>query len=130
MRRVLRNEAVTFLAVCLAGWGVSGCESSHATGTPTQKSAVGTPTKPAVAEKADDSRPILSPDLLDHAGLQTIWDQTLPLKEGEKFATVTLLGDRLYLRSDRNYLWSLDRGHGRPWSSAAPSRRPAFRCSA
>ena len=103
MRRVLRNEALTFLAVCLAGWGVSGCESSHATGTPT---------KPAAAEKMDDSRLILSPDLLDHAGLKTTWDQKLPLKEGEKFATVTLLGDRLYLRSDRNYLWSLDRVTG------------------
>jgi outer membrane protein assembly factor BamB len=65
-----------------------------------------------VAEKADDSRPIISPALLDHAGLQTTWDQKLPLREGEKFATVTLLGDRLYLRSDRNYLWSLDRVTG------------------
>ena len=74
-----------------------------------------------------DSGPMFSPDLLDHAGLQTTWDQKLPLKKGEKFVAVTLLGDRLYLRSDRNYLWSLDRVRA-TWSSAAPSRRPAFRC--
>ena len=99
MRRVLRNGALVLLAVCLAGWGVSGCESSPKT-------------KPALAEKADDSGPIISLDLLDHAGLQTTWDQKLPLKEGEKFVSVMLLGDRLYLRSDRNYLWSLDRVTG------------------
>jgi len=79
-----------------------GCESSNKANK----------TKPALAEKAGDWGPILSPDLLDHAGLQTTWDQKLPLKEGEKFASVLLLGDRLYLRSDRNYLWSLDRVTG------------------
>jgi outer membrane protein assembly factor BamB len=108
MRRVLRNEALTFLAVCLAGWGVSGCEASHATKPVVRPGG----SRQAAAEKMDDSRLILSPDLLDHAGLKTTWDQKLPLKEGEKFATVTLLGDRLYLRSDRNYLWSLDRVTG------------------
>ena len=82
-----------------AGGGVSGCASSNKT-------------KPAVAEKTDDSSLMISPDLLNHAGLKTTWDQKLPLKEGEKFASVTLLGDRLYLRSDRNYLWSLDRVTG------------------
>lgn len=100
MRRVLRNGAWVFLAICLAGWGVSGCASSHKT-------------KPAGAQKADGSSLMIAPDLLDHAGLVTTWDQKLPLKEGEKFATVTLLGDRLYLRSDRNYLWSLDRVTGK-----------------
>jgi outer membrane protein assembly factor BamB len=55
---------------------------------------------------------MISSDLLDHAGLKTTWEQKLPLKEGEKFASVALLGDRLYLRSDRNYLWSLDRAKG------------------
>ena len=99
MRRVLRNGALAFLAVCLSGLGVSGCGSSDKT-------------KPALAEKSDGVSLMISPDLLDHAGLKTTWEQKLPLKNDEKFASVTLLGDRLYLRSDRNYLWSLDRAKG------------------
>jgi outer membrane protein assembly factor BamB len=99
MRRVLRNGALTFLAVCISGLGVSGCGSSDKA-------------KPALAEKSDGTRLMISPDLLDHAGLKTTWEQKLPLKNDEKFASVTLLGDRLYLRSDRNYLWSLDRAKG------------------
>jgi hypothetical protein len=55
---------------------------------------------------------MLSPNLLDHANLRSVWEQTLPLKKGEKFVAITLLGDRLYLRSDQNYLWSLDRAQG------------------
>jgi outer membrane protein assembly factor BamB len=55
---------------------------------------------------------MISPSLLEHAGLKTAWEQTLPLKKGEKFVAVTLLGDRLYLRSDQNYMWSLDRAKG------------------
>jgi outer membrane protein assembly factor BamB len=55
---------------------------------------------------------MLSPNLLDHAHLRSVWELTLPLKQGEKFVALTLLGDRLYLRSDRNYLWSLDRAKG------------------
>lgn len=55
----------------------------------------------------------ISPELLDHARLEMVWEQTLPVKKGEQFAAATLLGDRLYLRSDRNYLWSLDREEGR-----------------
>ncbi|HQI26722.1 MAG TPA: hypothetical protein PLT20_01450, partial [Sedimentisphaerales bacterium] len=34
------------------------------------------------------------------------------MKPGETFDTIVLLGDRLYLRSDRNYLWSLDAAKG------------------
>jgi len=55
---------------------------------------------------------MISPSLLDHAHLRSVWEQTLPLKKGEKFVAITLLGDRLYLRSDQNYLWSLDRAKG------------------
>ncbi len=99
MRRVLRNEALTFLAVCISGLGVSGCGSSDKA-------------KPTLAEKSDGASLMISPDLLDHAGLKTTWEQKLPLKNDEQFASVTLLGDRLYLRSDRNYLWSLDRAKG------------------
>jgi len=66
-------------------------------------------TAPVVgAAGARDSDWLLSPELLEHARLKIVWQQTLPLKKGETFAAVTLLGDRLYLRSDRNYMWSLN----------------------
>ncbi len=55
---------------------------------------------------------LLSPELLGHAHLKAIWQLDLPMKEGEKFVETTILGDRLYIRSDRNYLWSLDRAKG------------------
>jgi len=55
---------------------------------------------------------LISSELLDHAGLRQVWQQQLPVKKDEDLATVTLLGDRLYIRSDRNYMWSLDRVKG------------------
>jgi outer membrane protein assembly factor BamB len=107
MRRVLRNTALVFLAVWFPGLGISGCGSSQAA-------------KPASAEKSKESHnppsggssSMISPALLDHASLKAVWEQKLPLKKGEKFVSVTLLGDRLYLRSDQNYMWSLDRAKG------------------
>jgi outer membrane protein assembly factor BamB len=59
-----------------------------------------------------DSDLLLCPQLLEHARLKIAWQQTLPVKRGETFATATLLDGRLYLRSDHNYLWSLDAGQG------------------
>ncbi len=99
MQSVLRQGALVLLTAGLAGLGVSGCESERATREPLPPSVKGPGS-------------ILSASLLDHAGLKTGWEQMLPLKEGEKLVSVTLLGNRLYLRSDQNYLWSLDRVKG------------------
>jgi len=106
MRRLLRNRALVFLATGVIGLAVSGCGSNHAA-------------KAVSAESAKESGALqpgsgamLSPDLLDHAGLKLVWDLKLPLKDKEKFVFIALLGDRLYLRSDQNYLWSLDRAKG------------------
>ncbi|MCL5280774.1 MAG: PQQ-binding-like beta-propeller repeat protein [Planctomycetes bacterium] len=109
MRRVLRNGAVVFLAVGIAGWGVAGCASSQATRSSAAKES------PAGVSRHPSPRgsgTMLSLNLLDHANLRSVWELTLPLKKGEKFVAITLLGDRLYLRSDQNYLWSLDRAKG------------------
>ena len=113
MRRVLRNRVLVCLAVWMGGWGVSGCESSRVA---QRGSAGGSKKSPAEAKVSPDSPggspSMIAPGVLDHAGLKTTWELTLPLKKGEKFVSITLLGDRLYLRSDRNYLWSLDRAKG------------------
>jgi outer membrane protein assembly factor BamB len=95
MQKVLRMRVLLVVAAGLAGWGLSGCGSSPVAESPGSLSA------PASS--------MISPDVLDRADLKTVWQQTLPLKKGEKFAAIVLQGDRLYLRSDRNYLWSLDR---------------------
>lgn len=112
MRNVLRNGTVAFLVVGMTGWGVSGCGSSQAT----RSSAAGESRESRSAVSPNPSPrgsgTMLSANLLDHAHLRSVWELTLPLKKGEKFVTLRLLGDRLYLRSDRNYLWSLDRAQG------------------
>jgi outer membrane protein assembly factor BamB len=107
MRRVLRNGALVFLAACLPGLGISGCESNHAAQTDSVEKS-----QEALPPQSNGSSWMISPSLLDHAGLKTNWEQTLPLRKGERFVSVTLLGNRLYLRSDRNYMWSLDRTKG------------------
>lgn len=99
MQIVLRRKALIVLAVSLL-WS----------GLPSQGAAAKKNAAPVVVEKASDW--LLSPELLEHARLKTVWQQTLPVKPGEKFDVITLLGDRLYLRSDRNYMWSLDAARG------------------
>jgi outer membrane protein assembly factor BamB len=96
MRIVLRRKALIVLAVSFLGSGWTSQGADAAT-----KSVA-----PAVAGRTSDW--LLGAELLDHARLKTVWQQMLPLKAGEGFDAITLLGDRLYLRSDRNYMWSLD----------------------
>ena len=55
----------------------------------------------------------VSKDLLEHAGLTLVWQNPLPVKMGEQFEMMTLLDKRLYVRSDRNYTWSIDANDGR-----------------
>ncbi len=102
MQRVLRIEAFAVLVAGIAALGASGCGSHPAagkSGNPVEAPTVGFGS-------------MISTSVLDHANLKTTWEQRLPLKKGEKFVSVALLGERLYLRSDQNYLWSLDRAKG------------------
>jgi hypothetical protein len=88
--------------VALALWG---CESDQAA----KKEAK---SEESLRARRHSAGQLLAPELVELAGLRPVWDQKLPLKEGEKFVSVMLLGNRLYLRSDQNYLWSLDRAKG------------------
>lgn len=101
MQIVLRRNAMVVLAVSLVGSGFS----SHVAKASTSQTVAAAP-----VVKVSDR--LLPAELLDRARLRTVWQMTLPLKPGEKFDTIALLGDRLYLRSDRNYLWSLDAAKG------------------
>ncbi len=100
MQIVLRPKASMLLALCLLGSGWAGLPAEAAVRS----------VAPAVS--ASDSDWLLCPELLDHARLKIAWQQMLPTKTGEKFATVTLLDSHLYLRSDRNYMWALDAARG------------------
>ncbi|MEN6427446.1 MAG: PQQ-binding-like beta-propeller repeat protein [Phycisphaerales bacterium] len=96
MQVMLKPRALILLGICLLSSGL------------TAPAAVTAGKGAPASAGARDSDWLLSPELLDHAGLKAVWQQTLPMKKGETFAVVTLLGDRLYLRSDRNYMWSLN----------------------
>lgn len=62
---------------------------------------------------AERSPWLISDELLDQAHVTRVWQATLPLKEAETFDSMVLLEGRLYVKSDRNYAWSLDRNDGR-----------------
>jgi outer membrane protein assembly factor BamB len=86
MRSILPQKARLLVVACLLGAGIASAEVS--------------------------SWP-LSRDMLSHAQLSLVWQQTLAVKQAEQLDTVIVLEDRLYARSNQNYVWSLDRGDGR-----------------
>jgi len=85
----LRREGLLFLTGCLVWFGA------------------------AIAEAQDASDCFIAKDLLDHAGLKLVWQNMLPVKDNERLDTMQLLDERLYIRSSRNYAWSLDRNNGK-----------------
>lgn len=88
MGRSSRREGLLFLTSCLVWFG-------------------------AAVHAQDTSDCFISRDLLEHAGLTLVWQTALPIKKGEKLDTMQSLDERLYVRSDRNYMWSLDRNIGK-----------------
>ncbi len=89
MGRLSRREGLLFLAGCLLWVGS------------------------ATVRGQDTFDCFISRDLLDHAGLSLVWQNALPVKKGEKLETMELLNERLYIRSDRNYTWSLGCNDGK-----------------
>lgn len=67
----------------------------------------------AVGRAQDAVDCFIAKDLLDHAGLKLVWQNALPVKKGEKLDWMLPMEERLYVRSDRNYTWSLDRNTGK-----------------
>ena len=71
------------------------------------------------------SRWLVSPELLQAGKLEIVWDDELPLKQGESLRDLRILGDRIYGLSDRNFLVSLDREKG-TFIFGVPVARPGF----
>jgi len=55
---------------------------------------------------------LISPELLEQAQLKILWDSELPIKNGESLKRLIILGERIYVLSNRNYMFSLDREKG------------------
>jgi outer membrane protein assembly factor BamB len=54
----------------------------------------------------------VSADLLEQAKLKMLWQNELPLKYGERLEHISTIGGRIYVRSNQNYMFSLDRQKG------------------
>lgn len=61
----------------------------------------------------NSSPPLVSPELLKHARLKILWANELPIKKNESINRMFLLGNRIYVISDHNYVLSLSRDNGR-----------------
>lgn len=88
MRRISRQMAWMLLVGCLLASG------------------------PVDATAAQVSSWPLSKEMLSHAQLDLVWQESLAVKEGERLDTMLMLEDRLYIRSSQNYMWSMDRNNG------------------
>ena len=58
----------------------------------------------------EDSRQrLVSPELLEPAGLKILWENILPTRPGENLERLLILGDQIYAISDKSYMLCLQR---------------------
>jgi outer membrane protein assembly factor BamB len=55
---------------------------------------------------------LVSPELLEQAKIKILWQQELPIRNGEHLEQLIIAGSRIYALSDRNFLVSMDRDKG------------------
>lgn len=75
---------------------------------------------------AEDITPLVSPALIQEAGWVQNWQMNLPVKQGEKIDKIGVLGPYLFVLTDSNVLFCLDREKGkvRSTSQLSSSRLP------
>ncbi len=56
---------------------------------------------------------LVSPELLEHSNLRAVWETTIPARETESVQRMLIIGDRLYMLSDSNYMIALGCEKGR-----------------
>jgi len=66
----------------------------------------------ALAQKGSAESMLVSANLLKHAGLQADWQINLPLKETEGVERMFVFDKYLYVLTDRNYMFCIDRAKG------------------
>lgn len=62
--------------------------------------------------RMEGSRHLVSPELLEFANLEIVWESSLPLKKNETMERMLVLKDQIYLISNRNFTMALDRQTG------------------
>ncbi|MCX5634631.1 MAG: PQQ-binding-like beta-propeller repeat protein [Planctomycetota bacterium] len=86
-----------FLSGCSSKQGVSDKQATEK--SPEQKAA---------------SKNLISTELLKPCNLKIVWENQLPIKPDEKVQRISILGNRIYVLSDRNYMTSLNCEKGTP----------------
>ncbi len=61
----------------------------------------------------DSSSRLISTELLKHANLKVLWENDLPIQDTEKVQQVLILGSRVYIISNKDYIISLNRENGK-----------------
>lgn len=68
---------------------------------------------------------LVSPELLEHAAMETVWVTKLPLKSSERLHRLVMLGDNVYALSDQNFIFCLNRDKG-DYRFSRPFAPPGF----
>jgi len=80
----------------------------------------------------DTSEPLVSSLTLEQAGLKTLWQKKLPLGKNEKVGKIYVTDELLYVSTDQNYFYAIDRKKGiikfivQPAAAKQPLFGPTF----
>ncbi len=105
MTNLLRCKKSVFASILVFVF-LSGCASKE-----------GASSEPAAQKpmlQKETSQKLISPELLKPCNLKIVWENQLPIKAGEKVQRISILGNRIYVLSDRNYMISLNSEKGTP----------------
>jgi outer membrane protein assembly factor BamB len=105
MTKLLRLRGGVFAGLLVFVF-LSGCASKEGVSS---KLAAQKPTL-----QKETSQKLISPELLKAGNLKIVWENQLPIKAGEKVQRISILGNRIYVLSDRNYMISLNSEKGTP----------------
>jgi outer membrane protein assembly factor BamB len=67
---------------------------------------------PHMADAVDGSWWLVSPELVERGQLKMLWQTKLPITDNEAVRELHIIGDRLYILSDLNHIFCLDRQKG------------------
>jgi len=80
----------------------------------------------------DTSEPLVSSVILKQAGLKRLWQEKLPLEKNEKVSKIHVTDKLLYVSTDKNYFYAIDRKEGtiklisQPAAAKQPLLGPTF----
>ena len=57
---------------------------------------------------------LITPEQLQDSGLRIVWQHKLPIVEAERLKQIFIIDNRIYVLTDFNYIFALDRDNGSP----------------